>query len=758
MAPVTAPKRRPSLEGRQGQGGLDDALRDAGASAAQPPPPPGALEGHFQHAGALDITVRPNSGGSDDTGGSGWTPEQPVAEVKLSVNSRVVVKFGVDVPGRFTAGDMGTVVKKKAKGQVDVLFDEEKYPKAVAVAVLELTEAPIRRSSVKSEAPEDEVGETEEEIQQKMAEFFRTPLVEGKYFCSAVAFSVVGNAVALGLEADYSECLDCPLADKGTWAILEHIFAGLFVLEICARVYSYGLLHDVYRIPVPAYFTGGGRDRTSFVAFVHWTDTLLVLSRVVDTWILGAGLGMTTNLRLLSLLRIIHLSDFVRVVNVNWEVACGPFRFRVNLTNVAFRELWLLLSGCVDTVKTVIWVALLLLLLTLVVAVFLTNYIGHDDGSNYDFSASHWDRDAYWGTVPRSMYSLFQTLTYDGWYESLAHPVIKKSPWILFVFGGFLCIGSLGLLNLIVGVVVESTLASASTNEEKDGREKTKMDGFVMDSLQGIFEEADRDQSGDLDFDELQRAMRRQHVKDRMKLLEINVEDLELLFGLLDEEGQGEISSLKFFRGCTRLRGPAMASDLHHMSVDLTRQTRHTDDLIESVKVTNEGLVDLVEQLANCDTHIIKGEADDKDPVLVARRARARAASRKVEAWPQDDDLGRKPSKGVLRRNSLMGAALRVASAEIMAHSRQGSKGSKENARRNSKGKHHKHDKHHEEAPAPPPIPKEFAEYKRRATSKQAADHHAKHTVEHGPDGKEKPRHANHKKAETVVDMKLLQH
>merc|ERR1719428_2719707 len=99
-------------------------------------------------------------------------------------------------------------------------------------------------------------------------------------------------------------------------------------------------------------------------------------------------------------------------------------------------------------------------------------------------------------------------------------------------------------------------------------------------------------------------------VRDRMKVLDIPVRDLGELFDLLDESGSGEISTDRFFRGCARLKGYALASDMHRMSVDMGRYIQWSQSLVERTQETNERLDHLTSEMEALDRDIVRGEAD----------------------------------------------------------------------------------------------------------------------------------------------------
>merc|ERR1719316_267405 len=78
-----------------------------------------------------------------------------------------------------------------------------------------------------------------------------------------------------------------------------------------------------------------------------------------------------------------------------------------------------------------------------------------------------WDYQVYFGTVPASMYTLFQMVTLENWADGVARHVVSNQPMMALFFLVFLLLTTFGLLNLVVGVIVENTLTAAANNEEK---------------------------------------------------------------------------------------------------------------------------------------------------------------------------------------------------------------------------------------------------------------------------------------------------
>ena len=77
----------------------------------------------------------------------------------------------------------------------------------------------------------------------------------------------------------------------------------------------------------------------------------------------------------------------------------------------------------------------------------------------------------WFGSVWLSLYSLFQIMTLESWSMGIARPVIAvyKYAWIYFV--SFVILSSFILMNIVVGIVVNS-IQTATEDEEEENRQK----------------------------------------------------------------------------------------------------------------------------------------------------------------------------------------------------------------------------------------------------------------------------------------------
>jgi len=501
---------------------------------------------------------------------------------------------------------------------------------------------------------------------------YQIPITEMKSFTAGICVLVLANMLCIGIEAEHG-CFDCPIGDRVDWYVVESLFAAIFLIELVFR----------FAVEGPAgFFLGDALRHPLGFHLANCLDFLLILGRLLDTWVFAA-LEWRTPLKVISTLRVFRLHSFLRLV--------GRSR--------AFRDIWIVVSGLGDTLKAVVWTMLLLLVFVWCLAVCFTVSVGQSD-DRYMFRT--WDMEEYFGTVTRSCYTLTQVLTRDKWASAVMRPVMEVHPIVGFVSVGFLVIACFGMLNVLVGIIVESTLASAGNMNDLRAKEIQKVHSKVMASMKSIFDEADEDKSGSLDKDEMHRVMAKPHVRNRMQLLGIRKKDMAFLFDLLDED-TGSIPTNYFFRGCARISGPAMSRDLHNMSVDIARYIKWTGELTDVWRSTNDRLAELLAHMEELDLEIVKGDDDAKDPVLQARRARMRAGMHRGDvqkgrlkhtAWEGSAEGGhlrrRRPS---MVRGSLGCADKRLSSAvEEMRVMHYGSNGGFPTT-----------------PPAPPPLPAHMA-------------------------------------------------
>lgn len=99
----------------------------------------------------------------------------------------------------------------------------------------------------------------------------------------------------------------------------------------------------------------------------------------------------------------------------------------------------------------------------------------------------------WFGTIGESFYSLFQIMTLESWSMGIVRPVMEVHPlaWLLFV--PFIIATSFAVLNLFIGILVNTMQAAVEEEQEKEmerilgivvaGHEETKAELAVLRAL-----------------------------------------------------------------------------------------------------------------------------------------------------------------------------------------------------------------------------------------------------------------------------------
>merc|ERR550514_133729 len=118
------------------------------------------------------------------------------------------------------------------------------------------------------------------------------------------------------------------------------------------------------------------------------------------------------------------------------------------------------------------------------------------------------------------MFTLFQVLTLESWSDGVARYVLVKKPGYAVFFFFFLLITTFGLLNLVVGVIVENTLTAARSNEDKIRKRQEMERKRVLEHLKDIFEVADKDGSGEVTTAEFRKSLQDREVQNKLKMID----------------------------------------------------------------------------------------------------------------------------------------------------------------------------------------------------------------------------------------------
>merc|ERR1719235_3035616 len=131
------------------------------------------------------------------------------------------------------------------------------------------------------------------------------------------------------------------------------------------------------------------------------------------------------------------------------------------------------------------------------------------------------------------MFTLFQIMTFDSW-SGIVRVVIFPVPTSLIIFSIFIGLGSIVLMNLITAIVVENAFAAAAADAEAVHHMQEEKKNAVTAQLLVMFQDLDEDQSGFLTKEEFTDVLDDPVFIQKMKTLDLELEDLPDLFDMFD--------------------------------------------------------------------------------------------------------------------------------------------------------------------------------------------------------------------------------
>lgn len=382
-------------------------------------------------------------------------------------------------------------------------------------------------------------------------------------FAITMYLFIFAYTIAISVETDMS---DKKGQQRQLWCIVcQGIFCAAAILEIILKVVAHGLrwlCSDIWSL------------LSVGVALALLVDTALLLPLNVDF-----GLRMAAMIRMLELPRHRHM-----VQRAWWR-----------------NELRSILEGMVASSKAAVWSCLLMLGLIYVFAIFCTKEIGqnlevYDDYQNL---SGGWDYIEHFGTVGRSMYTLAQVMTLDMWSSKIVRHVLNNQSYMAFLFGIFLLLAILGVMNVVVAMMVQHMVEMSKKHAKRDAEQQENTINVELEKMLTIFDSlqdsSDPDDDPDtLTLEEFNKGMALPHVRTQMRLLGLPVLEASQLFGAIDGDGSRSLTKKEFVNGCSKLKGPAQSRDL--LSVQAQADTiKDRLDLLDGQIVESERMLRTLE-------------------------------------------------------------------------------------------------------------------------------------------------------------------
>jgi len=279
----------------------------------------------------------------------------------------------------------------------------------------------------------------------------------------------------------------------------------------------------------------------------------------------------------------------------------------------AFRELWLLVGGLVNSMKALGWVGLIIVVLLYVCGIVVTTEIGQNHGiysAGPSYDGEIWPYEQYFGDVPKSMFSLFQVMTLDSWCDDIVRHVAYRQPLMGLFFVVFLFLTAFGLLNVVIGIIVENTLAAAQVADRRAEEHEAWARKRAVEQLTDILVKSDSRRSGLISVTDLEVAHESPVVQGLFKKIGLTMEEAKNIFGLLDYEREGRVELKRFANSCRELVGGAKRRDIAQVEITmgtLARQLEQLDRQFLSIEAEVSGLTAMAEGFAKGTVRTLTG-------------------------------------------------------------------------------------------------------------------------------------------------------
>jgi len=353
-------------------------------------------------------------------------------------------------------------------------------------------------------------------------------LVQSNNFNLFMAGVIVCNVAFIGVQVEYA-ARTWTMETPPLFSKVDGAFLVIYLTEIALRIYSYGL----------AFFYMPGCGWNLF-------DLSLVTLMLFET---GASVFSTQEhaqsnhnfnfLRLLRVIRMLRVARFIEIIP----------------------ELRTLIVSITDSLTSLLWTLVLIMLMTYAYGVVLTQIVtdhkiqlGRERMEEQEILLHHY------GTLEKSMLTLYQTIS-DGvhWGEIMEPLAEHCSPWLALAFVLYMAFVLFAMMNTVTAFFVESALRNAAEDTRKT----------LTQSLMETFQSGGVNTNG-ITEQQFEGKFGEETMQNYLKVLGLDPRSAKesRVFDLIDSDGSGSVDVDELIDGAMKLTGPARAIDLHVLMRD----------------------------------------------------------------------------------------------------------------------------------------------------------------------------------------------
>lgn len=250
-------------------------------------------------------------------------------------------------------------------------------------------------------------------------------LVEHSTFVYIITALIIINAITLGMETD----AEIVAAHGDKLFFIDKTILVVFTVELALKLYAYRL----------SFFKSGWNNFDFAIVAIAWVPA-------------SGPFAILRALRILRVLRLLSVVPQMRKV----------------------------VGAIGHAIPGMLSVISVLCLLFYVASVMVTKLFGqHPDPQMQE----------WFGSVGASAYTLFQIMTLESWSMGIVRPTMEFYPWAWIFFVPFIIVTSFAVLNLFIGIIVDSM---QTLNEEGKDEVQKERDELSNTEIAILHEKLDK--------------------------------------------------------------------------------------------------------------------------------------------------------------------------------------------------------------------------------------------------------------------------
>lgn len=268
------------------------------------------------------------------------------------------------------------------------------------------------------------------------------------------------------------------------------------------------------------------------------------------------------------MVRLLKLGKIFRIVRA--------FRF--------LKDLRVMLASILSSFQSLMWsFVLLIIFLFMVSLIFVQLLAGHlielNDGGQLPEEYSR-SVNKHFGGVGQSMLSLYQATTGGIDWIDLYEIVSKEGAMSCMTMVFFVAFWHFSMLNIVTGLVMEQAVRNATPDREELMLEQRRAENQTASQLKDLFVQMDKNGDMTLSLEEFVEFLGDTQIRTYVASLGLSIQDAEMFFRVLrNVTGNDELPISDFVEHCSRMKGYAMAIDLHQLTFEVKVLRRELTEL-----------------------------------------------------------------------------------------------------------------------------------------------------------------------------------